>query len=336
MKVLIISDQKDIEEGFFPLYKSGYELVKACNANYKKYVKSLKEPVIAYLDIYQKREKDYWEEIKLLLKQKIVFLGIIDLQSAALDPAAFFHAGVSDYLRKNQLWEGIDNKRFKTILSAKPKSPVAITKEKDEESQNELPAKNKKEFSAKLVPDGEWKKVKSGEEYVFYFLYVEIDLTADWKRKGGQAFLKQIKEVFYNYIKHHIEPINGKIWMWNEFGGLILFPYTKKCHDVTVTAAKLITNAPIASCEDFPFKTEMSYKLALHIGETVYKDRGNTGTIVSDAINYTFHLGQKYTKPGNFYMTEEVYNKIQPGLKELFFPEGVFENKNILRLRKFV
>ena len=336
MKVLIISDQKDIEESFFPLYKSGYELVKACMANYKKYVKSLSDPIIVYFDICQKKEKEYWEEIKSLLKQKIVFLGIIDSQSAAIDPAAFFHAGASDYLGKNQLWEGISHKRIKNVLSAKAQIPVVVDEKKDEKTKKESPAASKKEFSAKLVPDGEWKKVKTGQEYVFYFLYTEIDLNAEWKRKGGQAFLKQVKQVFYNYIRQHIEKINGRIWMWNEFGGLILFPYTKKCHDVAVTASKLIMNAPIASCEDFPFKTEMSYKLALHVGETVYKDRGNTGTIVSDAINYTFHLGQKFTKSGNFYLTEEAYDKIHPGLKELFLTEGMFENKNILRLRKFI
>jgi len=337
MKIVIISDQKNIEESFFSLDKYGYELVKACKKNYKKYVKSLSEPVIAYFDIYQENEKEYWEEIKSLLKQQIIFLGIIDSKSAATDPASFFHAGAFDYIGKKQLQEGINQKRIKNILSAKEQiSAAAGAEKKNEKFQKMLPSLNKKEFSAKLVPDGEWKKVKTGEEYVFYFLYTEIDLTADWKRKGGQAFLKQIKEVFYNYIKHHIETINGKIWMWNEFGGLILFPYTKKYHDVAITASKLIANAPIASCEDFPFKTEISYKFALHVGETVYKDRGKTGTIVSDAINYTFHLGQKFTKPGSFYLTEDVYNRMQPCLRELFLPEGVFENKNILRLRKFI
>ena len=334
MKIVIISDQKNIEESFFSLNKSGYDLVKACKANYKKYVKELTEPVIAYFDIYQTSEKEYWEEIKSLLKQQVVYLGIIDAKSAAPDPAAFFHAGVSDYIGKRQLQEGINQKRIKNILSIQ--TTKVSSKNKDEKTQKIISVLNKKEFTTKLIPNGDWKQVQNGKEYVFYLLYAEINLDNDWKRKAGQAILKKIQEVFQNYIKQHIEPINGRIWMWSEFGGLILFPYTKKYHDVVAAAAKLIAYAPIASCEDFPFKMEISYKLALHVGETVYKDRGNTGTIVSDAINYTFHLGQKLTKPGNFYLTEEVYDRMHPGLKELFLPEGMFENKNILRLRKFV
>lgn len=333
MKILIISDQKNIEEGFFSLTKYDYELVKACKANYKKYIKTISEPVVAYLDIYQRTEKEYWEEIRALLKQQNISLGIIDAKSAAPDPAAFFHAGVSDYITKKQLSEGISQKRIKSILDIKR----AITSErKDEKSQKLYADLNKKDFSGKLIPNGEWKEAKYGKEYVFYLLFAEIDLSSDLKKKGAQGHLKNIKDVFYNYIRQHVEPINGKIWMWNEFGGLILFPYTKKYQDVAVTAAKLIAHMPIASCEDFPFKMEISYRFALHIGETVYKERGNTGTIVSDAVNFTFHLGQKFAKPGNFYLSEEAYDRIYPRLKELFLPEGMFENKNILRLRKFV
>jgi len=341
VKILIISNQKKVEESFYPLKKSGYEIEKSCKENYKKYVKNLSGPVIVYFDIYQNSEKEYWEHIKSLLKQQIIFLGIIDSKSVAPDPAAFFHAGISDYIGNKQLLEGITKKRIKDIFALKEKvnflpHNMTETENKNEKSQKLLPVLAKKEFSAKLVPNGEWKKIKNGEEYVFYFLYAEIDLAADWKRKTGQSILQKVKEVFHNYIEQHIKPINGKIWMWNEFGGLILFPYTKNDHDVAITASKLIVNAPIASCEDFPFKMEISYRLALHVGETVYKERGNTGTIVSDTINFTFHLGQKFAKPDNFYITEEVYNRIHPGLKELFLSEGVFENRNILRLRKFV
>ena len=332
MKVIIISDQNKVEESFFSL-DSGYELVKACKANYKKYVKNLSEPAIAYFDIFKTSEREYWEEIKLLLKQQIIFLGIIDSKSDAPDPAAFFHAGISDYIGKKQLLEGISQKRIKTILDFKTQK---TSENKNEKSKKMLSALATKDFTAKLVPDGDWKKIKNGEEYIFYFLYAEIDLTNDWKKTAGQSILKQIKNVFHNYIKQAIEPINGRVWMWNEFEGVILFPYTKKYHDAAVVAAKLIAHMPIASCEDFPFKMEISYRLALHVGETIYKERGNTGTIVSDTINYTFHLGKKYTKPGNLYITEEVYNRINPCLKELFISIGCFEDKNIFRLRKII
>ncbi|MCL2293558.1 MAG: hypothetical protein FWC36_01645 [Spirochaetes bacterium] len=333
MKIIIVSDQKKVEESFCSLVKSGYELVKVCNADSKKHIKGLSDSAIVYLDIYQKSEKEYSGEIKFLLKQQIIFLGIIDSKSAAPDPAVLFHAGISDYIGKRQLSEGISQKRIKNILSVQTK---VVSKSKDEKSQKVFVALNKKDFTAKLIPNGEWKQVKTGQEYVFYLLYAELDSTGEWKKNASQPVLKQLKEVFHNYIRKHIEQINGKVWMWNEFCGLILFPYTKKYHDAVITVAKLLAHTPIASCEDFPFKMEISYKFALHIGETVYKDRGNTGTIISDAVNFTFHLGQKFTKPGSFYLTEEVYERMHPRLKELFLSEGVFENKNILRLRKFV
>ncbi len=333
MKILIISDQKKIKESFYNLNKSNYEVEIVCKANYKQYIKKLSEPAILYFDIFQNSETEYWKEIKSLLKLQKYFLGIIDSKTSVQDPASFFHAGVVDYITKKQLYEGISQKRIKNILDFKKE--ILPEKQCEKNKKIEL-SQNRKEFSAGFIPNGEWINAEAGKEYVFYFLFAEIDLASDWKKKCGQAHLKQIKDVFYNYIRQHIEPANGRIWMWNEFGGLALIPYTKKYPDIAVTASKLIAHAPIASCEDFPFKMEISYRLALHIGETTYKERGKTGTIVSDSINFIFHLGQKFAKPGNFYLTEETYHKIHPGLKKLFLPDGIFEDKNILRLKRFI
>jgi len=89
----------------------------------------------------------------------------------------------------------------------------------------------------------------------------------------------------------------------------------------------------IISAEDIGFNIPLSYRISLHIGNTVYKNRGDTGHIVSDTINSVFHIGQKYAGPGGFYVTQEIFPFIPKGLDAYFIPAGVFEGREIRRMR---
>lgn len=121
--------------------------------------------------------------------------------------------------------------------------------------------------------------------------------------------------------------------MWNEYGGVALFPFeTTTCRPV-YTAIRMVLNRLIISCEEFPFSTLINYRLALHLGETPYHERGNTGTIVSDTVNFIFHLGQKFAKPGQLYITKEILDRMNGGFRDLFLEEGIFEHRTIYRMR---
>jgi hypothetical protein len=65
-------------------------------------------------------------------------------------------------------------------------------------------------------------------------------------------------------------------------------------------------------------------------------ERGNTGTIVSDTINFTFHLGTRYARPGSLYITKPVYDHTHPGLKDLFVKDDPFEGREVYRMRKIL
>ena len=73
--------------------------------------------------------------------------------------------------------------------------------------------------------------------------------------------------------------------------------------------------------------------MALHIGRTVYESRGNTGKIVSDTVNFMFHLGQKYLKSQNLFLTEAIVPFLPEGLRECFTGVGTFEGVEIHRMR---
>jgi hypothetical protein len=97
----------------------------------------------------------------------------------------------------------------------------------------------------------------------------------------------------------------------------------------------LMLNQRLISAEEFCYDFLVSFRVALHIGNTVYQLRGDTGTIVSDSINSIFHLGQKFAEPGSLYLTEDVRPLLPAGLEKSFVSEGIYEGREILRMRRF-
>lgn len=329
MKILVISDQKKMEEYFSGLIKNDKTGIQFFpREGYRTRLKNLQTPLLVYFDILQLSQKDFLKELRYLGKIPGVLTAVIDARGGVDDPAALFHEGAVDYLGKKQLLEGIGLKRIKTVCGFH-KEPVSPP-----EKPLHLHFEEKYQYNkAILVPGSDWKEVREGKEYIFGFLFAELDLPGDWKKKSGQVHLKKVKDAFHEYIRKAVEQNNGRIWMWNEFGGLVLFPYEDGPSQMVLTAAKLMLHRTIASCEDFQFKTAISYRLALHIGSTIYKNRGKTGTIVAEAVNFTFHLGNKFARPGNMYITKPVYELTHSGLKDLFVREEIFEGREIFRMK---
>lgn len=180
-----------------------------------------------------------------------------------------------------------------------------------------------------LVPDGDWKNVVSGRTYTFCFMFIELDLPKTWKENVAGGHLSKAKSELQACINRIVTPVNGKIWMWNEYGGVVLFPYDGTVVRPTYTATRMYLNRLAISCEDFSFMTLIKYRIALHIGKTVYMKRGNTGKVISDTVNFVFHLGQQFAEPGRLYITEEIYSLLPKGFQGLFLDKGDFEGRHI-------
>jgi hypothetical protein len=126
---------------------------------------------------------------------------------------------------------------------------------------------------------------------------------------------------------------NGRLWIWDDYGGLALFPYDGTDFEPVLTCYRLALSRRIYNIEVFSLSVQHSYRIALDIGSTVYRSRGRTGTLVSGAINDIFNLGKKFCKPGNFYITEKVFELVPEGLKKRFLPVGNFQGNKIMRMR---
>ena len=116
-------------------------------------------------------------------------------------------------------------------------------------------------------------------------------------------------------------------------GLVVLFPFDGKRCSAILTCFRMMLDRNIISAEDISFNALISYRIALHIGNTVYRKRGDTGGIISDSINSIFHLGQKYAESGNFYITQDAFSFIPKGLSDYFVPAGIYEGRRIMQMR---
>ena len=323
MRVYVLSDSKDAKRFFQKIDRlKGYELVFLPTADCQALVKKKDKPLLLYLDVATLTEADRKKLLRLLSRADHLEFAILDPKGTVDDVASLIHQGAFDYLGK-QLWkEGLSATRFKQGIS--------YTSYDLEDGVAD------REASAPAPTIGDWSRIVPGRAYTFCFMFFELDLDDDWRKKSGKAHLDRVTSALEMHLQRAVGPANGRLWIWGEYGGVILFPFGGRSCDAVLLCYRLMLNRTIISAEDYHFGTLLSYRIALHVGAATYQPRGSTGTIISDTVNFIFHLGHGFAERGNFYLTSAVRPYIPQGLEDSFVPNGVFEGIEVFRMRRRV
>lgn len=252
--------------------------------------------------------------------------GILDPDGTIDDVAELFHRGACDYLplkSAKNLKVGRIRQAFDFFSTGKKR-----------DNGKEQPAS--KDGGCVSAPAEEyslsWSNVKSGKKYSFCIMYAELLPSREVQGRSGAKYQEEIQSAFHNLISREAGLYNGKVWMWNDWGGLVLFPFDGQKYDTILMAMRLLLNRVPISIEAGPFNSVFDFRLALHIGATKYKDRGQTGTIVSDDINFIFHLGKNKLESGYLYLTDSFFPLVTDELKGLFKDQGLYEGHRIYRM----
>ncbi len=176
-----------------------------------------------------------------------------------------------------------------------------------------------------------WGVLREGYEYVLTFLRFDIVGNSELVRKYSAEMINYTYSDFGEIVKAAIYSRNGRIWSWEGDGGLVLIPFDGETCEAVLTAVRMQINRTVISIEECRLGLTVSYRIAMHLGNTVYRSRGETGTIISDSINSLYHLGQKFARPGDLLLTEEMERFIPAGIRDLFVNTGVYEGRCIYK-----
>ena len=323
MVVFVFTDSATVKNRLGQIDRAKkYELSVLPGQDARKVLKESPCPTMAYVDFSHLENGDGLKLARYLGSLESVRFAVLDPQGSVEDIGALFHAGAVDYLGKSQLRDEIPTKRVDAALGYYPFEAEVVDGTEGARSK------------AAWRPSGsDWEGIRSGEEYTFCFLFVELDLIDEWKRKSGRDHLDSVIEKFQSHIESVVGSLNGRVWMWTEYGGLVLFPFDGKSCDAILSCFRLVLNRDIISAEIYSYNTLISYRMALHIGNTTYRAKGKTGTIVSESLNFLFHLFKHFAEPANFYLTEPVLQFLPSGLADCFVDAGSFEGTSMFRMR---
>jgi hypothetical protein len=293
---------------------------------------------VLYLDISGMEQRALKKALEVLKKAAVPW-GIIDPGGNAADPAEFFFSGASDYLGPKVIKEGLKEKRL--AAAAAWKIPGG-----QEEKPRKTGSKTTAEEGLPLLkdlrlPQGKfpgWASVKAGTTAPFFFLFVSVESGSGSLRNAlGEASFTGVRNRLRLFLQQRFEPCCALLWIETESSTLFLIPpRLSLIREALVSSLKILMAAPVIGFETLGLTIPVRFTFALHYGKTVYHRPGKTGTVISDAVNFIFHLGTRRAGPGRLTISGETpAGVISEGLEDMFLKAGEFEGRSLVHSRRF-
>jgi len=260
--------------------------------------------------------------------------GIVDPRGAIEDPAAVFFLGASDYVGPAACLTGVDKARIRAVMAFAGARRLPATAGRGLAAANG-PAACSGEI-ARPVFNG-WKSIQPGTVYPFLFLYVSVSAQMNLKTRLGEAGYIAFRDRLRFIIQQALTESDPLLWMETDASALYLVPPCE--HNVgsaTETCFRMLLGAPLIGYERLCLPFPITFTFAMHYGTTEYAPPGKTGTIVSDAVNFSYHLGAKRAEPGRLTISGEAAALFSTrGFQDLFVTAGSYEGRDIVHSRRF-
>ncbi len=243
--------------------------------------------------------------------------GVVDPAGVIDDPALLLHRGAWDYIGPALAGSALPTQRFVDLLQ-----PIKSPLRQPEDAPG----------LTLFRPSGtDWGGISSGREYTFGMLFAYLDESTVRRESLSSQKLESTNRLFRDLVEQHSEPFGGRLWIWRDSGGLVLFPFDGSTAAGIVPALRMHLNRTLIAVEEFSAHTEVSFRLVHHVGTTEYRNVGRTSDVVSDAVNVIFHIGDRNASPGSLVVTDTSMHFCTPKLRKLFSLSDSFEGRRLFR-----
>jgi hypothetical protein len=345
MKVHLFSNGSGSASAFAPLKRSRrYHFEISEPADPKRAIRSCGPEDFVYVDASHLQGDKLLAFVRKLRRVASCPFGIVHASDVPADPSRIFFAGASDYVGTAVLERGITTGRMDEVMrfidrhelerseAAVPEAPAGGTARVGAAEDGGAPAADASRY---IISGTDWDGVEPSHEYTFWLLLAELDDISHYANHSSGTYTEELVAAFRKRVTEAVAPYNGRVWIWKKTGGILLFPYDGATCSPIVPMMRLVLNRAIADVEEYGLKHETSFRLALHLGNTVFESEGRTGGIVSETVNFIFHLGQRYLEPGDVAVSAEAFSLLPSTLKPYFERSASFEGHRIARLRRF-
>jgi hypothetical protein len=265
---------------------------------------------------------------------------IADPEGIIEDPATLFFKGASDYWGSNFCRAIADGSGKKAGLKTRLKLALAYCDARSAQSPRSSLVKPMQDESAQKANDcvfTGWKAIRSGTIYPFYFLHVSVSAHMNLRTRLGEAAHASFRDKLRSHLQQSLVDADPLLWMEFDATSLYLLPPRAfNSRAAVVACLRLLLGTPLVSYEKLGLPFPISFSFALHYGRSEFAEPGRTGAIVSDSVNFVFHLGSKRAEPGRLVISGEAGREAIPDcLADLFVPGGSFEGRELAESRRF-
>jgi hypothetical protein len=244
--------------------------------------------------------------------------GVLDPGGVSQDPATYFFAGASDYVGPAAYKSGLSAARLDQALAY----AGLLGEEGDRDS------------SAGLSFPG-WSALSEGDEIPVRFCYAAVGNQKSLLERIGDKRLNKLREDFAVYLEPWAKECGGIVWIKESAGCLVLFPPVDEGMNPVLAAFRLLLDRALVGYEVFKLEVPLSFRFAFHSGHTQWRKPGATGSVVSEDVNFVFHLGMKAAGDGYILSSDEADGAIPDCLRDLFSAAGDFEGHSLKASRRF-
>jgi class 3 adenylate cyclase len=175
-----------------------------------------------------------------------------------------------------------------------------------------------------------WGCLKDGREYDITVVSLDIVGNSARVRKLGTPRVEKLYFTLWNLLREKLVSVDGRIWSWAGDGGLVAFALRDHAARAVRFAIELQSTMPVFNLSESGSPTgDIALRLGIDSGRVKFCIE--TGTIVSDVINYAAHLEKSSTLPGTVSIAKSVYDTLPRRLASIFRFGGIFEEKDFFR-----
>ena len=291
----------------------------------KKKTKEASKNEIYYFHLESFTERKLQNLVKELSSIKQLRWGIIDSETIVTDPAALFHQGACDYIGTRALPKSIDEERLERL------SVFYSQKNLDKAPSKLQPKTESKKKKTRTSSFPGWNSLIAGKKYDFIALLVMIDKFEEFRNKIGLKNFEYLKEVLQIAMKKLAQEGSGVLWIDDGQGFLLLFP-PKKMEKVLFLALDFLAQLRLFSFEQCKLGHDvLSVSFSLHKANLPWQKPGKTDRIISDELNFIYHLGKHFTPSTCFDLCYEVFAELSTKVQKVFTKVGKFEEKEVYR-----
>ncbi|MFP4643352.1 MAG: adenylate/guanylate cyclase domain-containing protein [Spirochaetales bacterium] len=173
-----------------------------------------------------------------------------------------------------------------------------------------------------------WGALRDGKNYHTTVASIDLVQSSDLARRYGDRKMKKTLYQFREFMKQKLRYYDGRIWSWGGDGGIVSFAF-KNCEIRAVQCALDLqrTVRVFAGSPDYPLDEAIGLRIGIDCGTVTFQH--DTGSIISDTINFAAHIEKKSTPAGHVGISDAMLTRLPDCIADVFTTEETLERRSV-------